>query len=70
MHDESWEKYYGGGDDEVAVSEPQCKDVMKRNIVCQVVQREGREVILMPGNIRCSLDEVLAEFIPLEGNIQ
>jgi hypothetical protein len=69
IHDENWEKCWED-DDKVDVSEPQCKDVMKRNIVCQVVRREGREVILMPGSVRCSLDEVLTEFVPLEGNIQ
>jgi hypothetical protein len=75
IQDENWETFYKDeGDNDVddggEVSEPQCKDVMKRNIVCQVAQREGREVIMMPGNIHCSLDEVLVEFIPLKGNIQ
>jgi hypothetical protein len=76
IQDEDWEKCNAGGDDDddekdvqVEDSVVQSKEVMKRNVVCQVTQREGREVILMPGNIRCSLDEVSAEFIPLEGNI-
>jgi hypothetical protein len=67
IQDENWEQY-NENDVEGEVSEVQHKDVMKRNIVCQVVQRERREVILMPGNIRCSLDEVSAEFTPLVGN--
>jgi hypothetical protein len=76
IQDENWEKCIADGDDDDEKDEVQVEDsvvqrkgVMRRNVVCQVTQREGREVILMPGNIRCSLDEVLAEFIPLEGNI-
>jgi len=72
--DENWEKYSANHDDceEEVHSEDsvmQSKEVMKRNVVCQVTMRDGREVTLMPGNIHCSLDEVSAEFIPLEGNI-
>jgi hypothetical protein len=74
--DENWEKCSADHGDyekeeEVKVEDSvmQSKEVMKRNVVCQVTMRDGREVTLMPGNIRCSLDEVLAEFIPLEGNI-
>lgn len=71
IQDENWEKdYEGDGEVEVEVSKAQHKDVMKRNIVCQVTQREGREVILMPRNIRCSLDNVSAEFTPLEGIVR
>lgn len=71
IQDENWEKdYEDDGEVEVEVSKAQHKDVMKRNIVCQVTQREGREVILIPGNIRCSLDDVSFEFIPLEGIIR
>lgn len=71
IQDENWEKdYKDDGEVEVEVSKAQHKDVMKRNIVCQVTQREGREVILMPRNIRCSLDEVSVEFTPLEGIVQ
>jgi len=73
--DEKWEKSSADHDDyeeeevQVESSVMQSKEVMKRNVVCQVTKRDGREVTLMPGNIRCSLDEVSAEFIPLEGNI-
>jgi len=73
--DENWEKCSADHDDyeeeEVQVEDSvmQSKEVMKRNVVCQVTMRNGREVTLMPGNIRCSLDKVSAEFIPLEGNI-
>jgi hypothetical protein len=71
IQDENWEKDYANdGEVEVEASKAQHKDVMKRNIVCQVVKREGREVHLMPRNIRCSLDDVSAEFTPLEGIIQ
>jgi hypothetical protein len=77
VQDENWEKCIANDDDDndeeeevqVENSVVQRKEVMKRNVVCQVTQREGREVMLMPGNIRCSLDEVSAEFIPLEGNV-
>lgn len=76
IQDENWEKCSADHDDyeeeeEVQVEDSimQSKEVMKRNVVCQVAKRDGREVTLMPGNIRCSLDEVSAEFIPLEGNI-
>jgi len=74
--DENWEKCSTDHDDyeeeeelQVEDSVMQSKEVMKRNVVCQVTMREEREVTLMPGNIHCSLDEVSAEFIPLEGNI-
>ena len=74
---ENWEKCsadhddYEGEKEEVQFEDSvmQSKEVMKRNVVCQVTMRDGREVTLMPGNIHCSLDEVSAEFIPLEGNI-
>jgi hypothetical protein len=71
VQDENWEKDYEN-DGEVEIEDPKAerKDVMKRNIVCQVTQREGREVILMPRNIRCNLDDVSAEFTPLKGIIQ
>jgi len=72
--DEKWDKSSADHDDyeeevQVESSVMQSKEVMKRNVVCQVTKRDGREVTLMPGNIRCNLDEVSAEFIPLEGNI-
>jgi hypothetical protein len=74
--DEIWGKSSADHDDyeeeeevQVESSVMQSKEVMKRNVVCQVTKRDGREVTLMPGNIHCSLDEVSAEFIPLEGNI-
>jgi hypothetical protein len=70
IQDENWEKDYEDDDEVEVVPKVQHKDVMKRNIVCQVAQREGREVILMPRNIRCSLDDVSAEFTPLEGIIR
>lgn len=74
--DENWDKCSADDDDyeeeediQIEDSVMKSKEVMKRNVVCQVTTRGGREVTLMPGNIRCSLDEVSAEFIPLEGNI-
>lgn len=73
--DEKWENSSADHDDyeeeevQFESSVMQSKEVMKRNVVCQVTKRDGREVTLMPANIRCSLDEVSAEFIPLEGNI-
>jgi hypothetical protein len=71
IQDEDWEKdYENDGEAEIEAAKAEHKDVMKRNIVCQVTWREGREVILMPRNIRCSLDDVSAEFIPLKGIIQ
>ena len=76
VQDENWEKCSADHVDfeeeeeaQVEDSVMQSKEVLKRNVVCQVTKRDGREVTLMPGNIRCSLDEVSAEFIPLEGNI-
>uniref|UniRef100_A0A1B6CQH0 Uncharacterized protein n=1 Tax=Clastoptera arizonana TaxID=38151 RepID=A0A1B6CQH0_9HEMI len=34
----------------------------------QVLERQGRDVIISPGNIRCNLDVLRAEFLPRKGD--
>lgn len=39
----------------------------RTTIVSQVVRREGRDVVFSSGDLRCNLDDVTTEFLPLEG---
>ncbi|PSN43923.1 hypothetical protein C0J52_03667 [Blattella germanica] len=44
------------------------KGAIERKIVGKVIDRDGREVFVHPGNIRFNLDEVSAEFTPIQGD--
>ncbi|XP_069701618.1 probable RNA helicase armi [Periplaneta americana] len=71
VQDENWDKYYSDKEyiePSESVSEVQCKNSMKRRIIGKVTQRRGREVIVTPGNIRCNLDDVVADFVPIIGD--
>lgn len=40
---------------------------MFRTHIGQVVQRYGRDIVISPGDLRCNLDVINAEFLPLKG---
>lgn len=40
---------------------------VEKTVTAVIVERNGRDIVMDPGNLRCNLDHVKAEFLPVEG---